>query len=192
MKSWGTSDKIAIIASIAGLLQVAALIVTVVIMIRNGRRQLEAYVLPENAGVFDGTMLDPPQPQFKDVPGVVILIKNSGQTPAYRVASRAAIAAILVKDEGDLVLPPVEDKFMLTLGSGGTFSKALRLDRALTNEEIIEIAKGQRAIYVYGRIVYQDVFKQHRYTDFRMHYVGNYPPTKGAILTFSDTGNDAE
>ena len=73
MKSWGTSDKIAIIASIAGLLQVAALIVTVVIMIRNGRRQLEAYVLPENAGVFDGTMLDPPQPQFKDVPGVVIL-----------------------------------------------------------------------------------------------------------------------
>jgi hypothetical protein len=191
MKSWGTGDKIAVVASIAGVLQVVALIVTVAIMMRNGRRQLEAYVLTESAGLSDGMTLEPPQPRWKNVPGAVIFIKNSGQTPAYRVASSGAIVAVLVKDEGALVLAPVQAKFTMTLGAGEMFTKVLRLDHTLSDKEIAEIATGERAIYVFGRITYRDVFKQDRYTDFRMHWTGAYPAPKGALLNFSDTGNDS-
>jgi len=84
---WSLSDRIAVIATIVGALQFGALVATVWVLIFNGRRQLRAYVLPENMGIFDGTTVNPPQPQRAGIPGVAMLIKNSGQTPAYRVVS---------------------------------------------------------------------------------------------------------
>ncbi|MGA2858354.1 MAG: hypothetical protein ABSE40_15895 [Candidatus Sulfotelmatobacter sp.] len=53
---------------------------TLRVMRESAERQLRAYVLPDNAGILDGTMLNPPQPARAYVPGVIMLIKNSGQT----------------------------------------------------------------------------------------------------------------
>ena len=102
--SWGFSTKIAIFATIAGFCQFVALVVTVWVMIRNARRQLRAYVLPENAAMWEGTTLTPPQPERTNIPGFAMVIKNSGQTPAYRVTSFAQIAVINRRDENTLLV----------------------------------------------------------------------------------------
>jgi len=191
--SWGLSDKIAVIASFVAFLQFVALVCTVLVMILNGRRQLRAYVAPETIGVFEGNMMSPPQPTRVNVPGIAMLIKNCGQTPAYKVVSWAQIAVIAVKDENlALVLPTLEERFSNTLSAGGTFNKSLWFDRPLTPNEITDIASGVRAIYLYGRIEYQDAFKKRRFTNFRHQYVGQFPPLPNAILNFSDKGNDAK
>jgi|SRR5579862_584756 len=190
---WGLSDKIAVIASVVAFLQFAALVWTVIVMVLNGRRQLRAYVGPENIGLFEGNMMSPPQAARVNVPGIAMLIKNSGQTPAYKVVSWAQIAVIPVKDEHlQLALPKMEERFSNTLSAGSTFNKSLWFDRPLTATEIADLGTGVRAIYLYGRIEYQDAFKKRRFTNFRFHYIGQFPPPPNVILSFSDRGNDAE
>jgi hypothetical protein len=190
---WGLSEKIAVIASIVAFLQFAALVWTVVVMILNGRRQLRAYLAPENVGILEGNMLSPPQSARANVPGIGMLIKNCGQTPAYKVATWARIAVITVDNEAlSLVLPDrLEERFTNTLSADSTFSKSLWFDRPLTANEITDIATGARAIYLYGRIEYVDAFKKSRFTNFRFHYIGQFPPLPDAVLLFSDKGNDA-
>jgi hypothetical protein len=188
---WGLSDEIAAIASIVAALQFGALVATVWVMILNGRRQLRAYVLPEQSGILDGTMTNPPQPARAGVPGVGMLIKNFGQTPAYQVLSWFQIAVIYPRDEETLVIPPLQQAFSNTLGPSATFNKLLWFNRPLTAPEITDIATGVRAIYLYGRIEYRDAFTKQRFTNFRLHYTGSFPPPSNAIFFFSEKGNDA-
>jgi hypothetical protein len=189
---WGLSDKIAAIAGFAAMLQFLALVVTILIMVRNGRRQLRAYVLPDVASIIDGTMLTPPQPARINIPGIGMLIKNCGQTPAYKVVSWAQIAVIPIQNENTaLAIPPIQEQFFNTLGAGSTFNKAIWFDRPLAANEIADIALGTRAVYLYGRIEYRDAFRKHRFSDFRLRYTGQFPPIPNAVLNFSETGNDA-
>jgi hypothetical protein len=191
--SWSLSDKIAVIASIVAFLQFIALVVTICVIFGIGRRQLRAYVLPENSGILEGSMLVPPQPARANIPGVGMLIKNSGLTPAYNVISFAKIAVIPVANENTaLVLPPIAQQFPLTLGAGGTFSKAFWFDRELTAIEITDIFNGVQAIYLYGRIEYRDAFRKRHFANFRLHYMGQFPPLPTAYFNFSQRGNDAD
>jgi hypothetical protein len=163
-------------------------------MRESSERQLRAYVLPEGAGVFDGTMTKPPQPARANIPGIGLILKNSGQTPAYRVVSWAQIAVILVRDEHmALGLPPqpLVEQFSNTLGPGGTFTKSLWFDRPLAANEIGDVANGVRAVYLYGRIEYLDAFKKARFTNFRLRYNGAFPPPENVFFTFSERGNEA-
>jgi hypothetical protein len=154
-------------------------------------RQMRAYVLPENCSLWDGTAIDPPQPERMNVPGVVMSVKNSGLTPAYGVISWAQIEIVDVKNENLLTVPPLQSNVRSTVAPHGSFSKALWFHRALTPHEISDVQTGIRAIYVYGRIEYQDAMKQSRYSDFRLRYMGHWPPGKGHVLNFSEGGNEA-
>lgn len=190
--SWGLSDEIATVATIVGFLQFLALVGTIWAMSWYNRRQLRAYVLPDNGGIMDGSSLDPPQPQRKNVPGVVIVIKNSGQTPAHNVISWFQISVVPVQDEHRaLGLPAIENRFSNNLGSGSVFTKAAWFDRSLTPSEITDLNQGTRAIYVYGRIEYKDIFKRPHFSNFRLHYTGKFPPAPNATLNFSEKGNEA-
>jgi hypothetical protein len=161
-------------------------------MRESSERQLRAYVLPDNAGIVDGTLLTPPQPARANIPGAGMNIKNFGQTPAYKVVSWAQIAVIAVVDEGRLlVVPPMPDAFSNTLGPGGLFNKFLWFDRPLAANEIADIATGMRAVYFYGRIEYRDAFEKARFTNFRLQYIGPFPPGHNAIFNFSEKGNEA-
>lgn len=185
---------------LVGLLQVVALIIQAIVfwgtldtMRDSSHRQLRAYVLPEQSGILDGTMLNPPQPARANVPGCGMLIKNSGQTPAYKVVSFAQIAILPVNSPStQFIVPPIPTRFFNTIGVGGTFSKSLWFDRALTAGEITDIANGVQAIFLFGRIEYEDIFKKHHVSNFRLHYTwGQFPPPIGAIFSFSEEGNDA-
>jgi hypothetical protein len=191
--SWSLSDKIAVIASIVAFLQFLALVVTIFVISRIGRRQLRAYVLPENSGILEGNMLNPPQPAKANIPGVGMLIKNGGFTPAFNVRSLAQIAVIPVVNENTaLVVLPLPQQYPLTLGAGSTFSKAQWFNRALTPQEITDIAIGVQAIYLYGRIEYTDIFKRNHFANFRLHYTGQFPPLPTAYFLFSQGGNSAD
>jgi len=168
------------------LLGVSALMWQTEITRRSWQRQLRAYVLPERVGFLAS---DPANP---NIPCVAIVIKNSGQTPAYKLVSWMKLAVIPRAEEYiGLPVPQMEERSPMTIGAQGEFHKTCALDRPLTANEITDIGDGTRAIYVYGKMVYQDTFKKARFTDFRLHYVGAYPPPGDTLFFFSERGNDA-
>jgi len=143
-------------------------------------------------GILEGNMLEPPQPARANKPGIAMLMKNFGQTPAYKVISVAEIKLVLLSEERTaLITPQVTEQCPLTLGRDGTFSKALWFDHPLTAEEIKSIEAGILGIYINGRIEYKDIFKKNRFANFRLRYTGKFPPLPGAIFNFSTDGNDA-
>lgn len=191
-KPWSLSDKIAVGACIAGFSQFLALIATIWIMIRNGRRQLRAHVFPDNVAIVDGTFLDPPEPHKADIPAISMIIKNSGQTPAYDVVSWWEIKVIPIAEENSLAIPVLAKKHSTTVGMGSTFNKGLWFDRALTADEKSAIFAGTIGIYGHGRIEYRDVFNVRHFSNFRLVYTGKtFPPVKGAVMSFCEQGNDA-
>ena len=175
----------------ATAIQAIALIWTIIVMNRTAKRQLRAYVMPQAASLIDGTMLQPPQAHRANVPGTVLNFMNFGETPAYEVVSWAQIAVTQPINENNLVVPTLQRMFAAPLGAKGTMPKALWFNRALTATERTDIANGQQAIYLYGRIEYLDAFKMKRFTNFRLHYIGQFPPLPGAVLYFSEKGNNA-
>lgn len=125
-------------------------------MRESSERQLRAYVMPENTGLFEGSVIQPPQPARNGVPGVAMVIENSGQTPAYNVVSWLQIDVIPIADEARLTPPPMQEQFSTTLAGGATFTKSMWFHRPLAATEIADIATGIRGIYAYGRIEYRD------------------------------------
>jgi hypothetical protein len=59
-------------------------------------------------------------------------------------------------------------------------------------DEISEIRSFKKAIYVHGRIEYEDAFKRKRFTNFRLVYAGQYPPPPSAVFSFCQEGNETE
>jgi hypothetical protein len=188
---WSLSDKIAAIASLVSLLQFIALFCTVYVMVRTARRQLRAYVLPESGGLWEGMMLNPQMPVHAGEPGVTLLFKNSGQTPAYNYISWAQIIVAEPTNAHTLTAPSLQRQFPAIVGAGGTISKALWFGRPLTQSEIADVAVGAKLIFVYGRIEYVDAFRRKRWANFRLQYGGAFPPPPNVIFNFSDSGNDS-
>lgn len=189
---WSLSDKIAAIVAAAAFIQAIALICTVGIMIRNGRRQLRAYVFPNDATLAEGMMLEPPRPEHQNEPGIILNFRNSGQTPAYKVVSWGEIKVLLATEETSLRIPKkLERKFASNIGPNGIMPKAQWSGRCLTEEEIGDLTTAKRVIFYHGRIEYVDAFGRKRWTNFRLRYAGQFPPPKGVIFNFCEKGNDA-
>jgi hypothetical protein len=191
LEGWTAADKIAATAAIAAFLQFLALATTVCVLIVTARRQLRAYVFPDNAGLYEGTVLDPALPEHANEPGIVLNWKNSGQTPARRVVSWAQMNVIEPINEDRLIVPQLQESFYNNLGGGATGNKSFWFGRALTATEIADVIAGTRAIYLFGRIEYRDVFGTKRFTDFRFRYTGKFPPVPGAMLSICEKGNEA-
>ena len=134
--------------------------------------QLRAYVFPNDYGLYDGTLLTPPQSPRFDIPGVVINFRNAGHTPATQVISWAKIAVIDNSKEDTLIVPKLDNISPITLSSGGTFSKSQWFERALTGSEKEDIKAGIKSIYVYGKLQYIDCFGDGKFSNFRVRYNG--------------------
>lgn len=188
---WNLSDKIALIASIAAFLQFLTLIATVVVMIRGSRRQLRAYLLPFQGGIFEGLMMNPPIPARANDIWASLLFRNSGQTPAYKIITWMKIEVLEPVNEDKLIVTALEKKFPSVLGAGADMPKTSWYGRALTPNEIVEINNQVKAIYCYGRVEYEDAFKIFRYSNFRFRYNGPFPPPMGVLWLTCQEGNDA-
>lgn len=189
--SWVFDDTNHVVALATLVLAIAA-VAQFELMRRTAQRQLRAYVFPESTGITDGMALNPPQPNRANEPGIFLLIRNTGNTPAFQVKSFAQIDVVEPRHEHTLVPPtPLVHGYPTPLPPNGTVTKGLWFGRPLNAQEIADVTNGAKAIYVYGRVEYLDTFKQKRFTNFRLAYSGAFPAQPGAIFLFAQTGNDA-
>lgn len=160
-QSWSMSDKIALIASVSAFLQFLALVVTIWVMILNGRRQLRAYIVVERGIIAN--VANPPDGPGERVqtvarlmqplggPVAQITIKNTGQTPAYEVVHWGNIATREFPLTSELpAMPQPAERHKSNLGPSIVITKTLRLPRPLTEEEIQALRESRMAIYCNG------------------------------------------
>jgi hypothetical protein len=95
-------------------------------------------------------------------------------------------------NEDKLVLSPLINKFGASLGPGVGLTNTPWFARALTPSEVADIAIGAKAIYLHGRVEYEDAFGKKHFTEFRLRYVGNFPPSAKMPLIFAAQGNTAD
>ena len=158
------------------------------------RRQLRAYVLPSTITLIEheGVVLAGMSPQDKR-PTVVINMRNSGQTPAYDMLHWSQLVLLPCSDENNLHVPDrLPHVSSIFLPSQGETPKVLRLDRPVSDPEILEINQHRRALYIHGGIEYRDAFKRKRSVRYRLKYSGIYPLIGPASLTYCDNGNSAD
>jgi len=182
---------------------------TVITMKDTAERQLRAHVFVEMG--YIGNVADP-LPTYTGVPSpnpaainfptvgpiVNLRIKNFGQTPAYEVIHWTFIPIIREYPLNPQTPLPKRQRVpgapitKMTLGPGGIIIKNIRMNAQLTAQEIDDLRNGSKAIYIWGIIVYKDVFKKWHRTRYRMMHVVH----GGAIglstdLTGYGEGNDA-
>jgi hypothetical protein len=147
----------------------------------NGRRQLRAYVFPDEANlIWQGSS----KPTTAEID-----IKNSGQTPAYRVS---AVEVIVVADyplKSEIPIPAMSGNHTVLPPTGG-YTLSVAMDKPLTGEQLSAIQKGKQAIYVFGNIAYADAFDECRVTQYRFYYTGAGSDVGAKVgLTYLDEGN---
>jgi hypothetical protein len=148
----------------------------------NGRRQLRAYVFPEQANLlWQGTT----KPTVAD-----IVIKNSGQTPAYRLS---AVSVIVVSDyplRESLTVPPIPPNHTV-IPPTGRYGLTVAMEKPLTTDQLKAIQKSTQAIYVYGEIAFADAFGECRLTRYQFYYTGPGGGDNGSQigLSYLDQGN---
>lgn len=201
---WSLADKIAVGATIAGFLQFLALLFTIGIMVRNGRRQLRAYVMAEIGNIVNVANPDKSKgPIFKTGaelahpewgPIVRIQIKNTGQTPAYAVVHWAELYYREFPLKSFLPPMPLEEGLNRSpMGPGIPITKTLFFGPPLTEEQIKGLKNGTAAIYCQGIIWYRDAFLKRHFTRYRLMH-GSMGGRIGvnAEFTFCEDGNDTD
>ena len=136
----------------------------------NAQRQLRAYILVDNKHI----KIDNSSNQI----GIQIDIKNFGLTPARNVSNWVCVAIRefpLASKLNDYPTEKVVSKSTLApqgliFRHGAAFCDDPGLNvRALTSDERAAIKKGQKAIYVYGEIHYDDAFVPGRWNSLSNH-----------------------
>lgn len=122
---------------------------------------------------------------------VVIHIKNSGQTPANNLRHSAQLACCEFTEENNLsIRGPLLERYQSNIPPGGSLIKTLTLPQRLTHAEMDAVNNSQKGIYLSGRIEYSDAFSTKRFTNYRLVYIGVYPPPPHIALNFCHGGND--
>ncbi len=153
------------------------------------RRALRAYV-----GILDHTNVAQNNGLPPNIPHFIFKLKNSGQTPAFKVIRNGGIAvdkyplpeSFDFKPSQNLV--PIEP---ISIFPGVEWPLPIFLSRPLTTDEAAHISDGKNwRLYLYGDISYIDTFGRRHYTNYCFGYhVIN--PSVGVLETCSQN-NDAE
>jgi hypothetical protein len=152
-------------------------------------RQLRAYM---SAAVEKQPDLDGPAPAE-----VTILYKNNGQTPAYRVQTRAVFSV----GDSELSKEDIEGirKDLKALRKSETVvfpGQEIRgatipgVGIPLTEGDKITINLGARVLWLNGEITYLDAFGISRFTNFRLYFSGAQD-TRMHKFVWADAGNEA-
>ena len=153
---------------------------------RTAIRQLRAYVQFDGGIIFDAGSANP---LMGGVVVSTVSIKNTGQTPADKVAHWMETVVWPLAQEDKLVPGPVKDMLTSTMGAGQTTSSTRWSPKQLTLQEVQDVTAGVSGLYVHGMVVYKDIFKKTRTTRYRLIWSRQYPPPVGARLIFCINGN---
>jgi hypothetical protein len=147
----------------------------------NGRRQLRAYVFPDQATLLWAGTAKPTAAE--------IVIKNSGQTPAYRFSTVSVIVVTDYPLRQNLPIPPIPANHTV-IPPSGTYVVSVGMEKPLTADQLKAIQKGTQAIYAYGEIAYADAFNECRLTQYQFYYTGaGGDPGSHIGLSYLDQGN---
>lgn len=179
------------------LLAVTALLSWIAYMqFTTSRAQLRAYVMHHTTTLVDGSKFKKKTFVNRDgQPGVIVAVKNLGQTPSYFTRHWCAIEVAPIADEQKMIGPTdLSDLDCAALGPGGEMTANRWLNRSITKEEHDGIKKGTHAIFVFGRVTYRDAFGDIYWTTYRMRYTDSaWPPLADtAPMSFCLNGNDAD
>ena len=152
---------------------------------KHSERQLRAYVLVEKGGV--GNFI------AGEVPYAKVRFRNSGQTPASQIS--VMITMDLCKFPRPNFEPFSGDDSRRSRGPIGPetkFTIPVALKRTIDLEERAKVVCGDKAIYVFGRVDYMDVFERKQWTTFRFIVRGRGEDFgDNPDLTVASEGNDA-
>jgi len=195
-----------IIGVVGAWIGLVVLISQTVITRRTSQRQLRAYILMDTGTIinvanpiplYTGQALAQTDARISNDaagPGALVFIKNTGQTPAFKVIHWANICfreyPLIASLPAPIPLvgaPPVS-----VLGPGQVASKLLESNPRLTPAQTNDLRNSTAAVYVYGEITYVDAFGKSHLT----RYGTMYHRMSGAIgvsttLTYCEDGNDA-
>jgi hypothetical protein len=115
------------------------------------------------------------------IPSILVVVKNTGQTPAFKFTHRIAARFDTWPPPNDLfkaaLVPPAAKD---TLPSGVFAESTVTLSRNLSVDEKTKLKQGSHAVYLFGEIGYEDVFGIKRCTRYRYRVGGD--------VGFSGTG----
>jgi hypothetical protein len=170
-----------VVVSAASVLIALAAVWLVYLTLRETRRtakaQLRAYFL-----VDDVTVVEVPAGR-----NVVVLFRNSGQTPAQSVVGFVGF----VHGEGDEQRFDVDDarfRAARDVGPGQDLNITKPLAEAnLPYRELENVEAGGAPFFVHGLMRYVDVFEASHHTKFRWYY-----NARGKTFYVADKGNEAD
>lgn len=158
---------------------------------RTSRAELRAYVFPDTVVITPRTREDVEPKSDRGKPKCLIIIRNTGQTPAYKVRHWGNMDLLPVEAESSLATPHLNLSAKSSIPPGGANTKVCGLDRKLTPAEGTLIKKGALAFFIWGRIEYEDTFGRTHYSNYRMIGTGRWPLPEDANPLFCEEGNDA-
>jgi len=150
------------------------------------RRQLQAYVsIHSGATGF---------PNIADPFAAIVIVKNSGQTPAYDFQLNEYFG-------GPLPYPfttscpshkTIDTKSVVTLSSQQEEPLTVKTDKPLgiTGLSVLNGGDASQRIYFCGTVTYNDIFGYSHWTRFNFSY--RAVDNKGVGIEYSDHGNDAD
>jgi len=129
------------------------------------QRQLRAYICLDTAALHFPT---------KNSPVAMVNFKNCGQTPAYEV--HGWIHTWITTHPLQEKLPALPIDYLMiasnTLGPGTLTKFVAPKKPPLLGFVASQLGTPQCTYYVYGQILYRDIFGKERYTNYRLLYGG--------------------
>ena len=141
------------------------------------QQQLRAYVFIRDS-MLEG-FSSPSGPSFN------ITFTNSGKTPAWNL--KIAMDAFILEHPSSQERHAGEFSDHGALGPNGIYTMSATMP-ALTQEEIADVRAANKAIYVFGRVEFEDAFGNEQWLVFRIFF--NRKTERGSFFS-APTGNDA-
>ncbi|WGS45012.1 hypothetical protein LFL97_31045 [Burkholderia sp. JSH-S8] len=120
------------------------------------------------------------------------LLRNAGHTPAYRVSHtcRAGILPMPLPDNFDLPQPTQPARGGGVIGPGQSRILSAMIEEFVPDDEVDAIKIGMgRALYIWGRVTYEDAFGAQRHTNFCQALT--WQPNNSVLGYFIDRHDEA-
>jgi hypothetical protein len=158
---------------------------TVRTMKRTAERQLRAYVFPVHVRMENfGPGL---------APTAKITVRNTGQTPAYKLQVVTGILLMKLPYTGKFpTLTHGKKSSKSALGPGMETNPKPQRSTSLTDAEHSSILSEKTALYVVGRIDYLDAFGEPRFTRLRLEFGKTNALRGDGSLSICPDGNESD
>lgn len=150
---------------------------------KTAERQLRAYVLVEKVTIIDFAKNKQPR--------IHAVMRNTGQTPAFKLHFAANATLLPYPATSPFVFNWPSKRIYSVIGPGAATTITIAPRLVLTEQDIADVLEKRTAIYVYGRIEYEDAFGRDQWSEFRVIHGGNLGPSANDLMQDCDEGNDA-